>query len=101
MNNQSPFITIIILIIIIIFNTINHIHANNNNNNNDQIINTMNIKWGKVPGGEFYIGTNKPEIPLDDESPERKATVEPFEMMIYCISYTMTMIIIHYIECPI
>ena len=83
MNNQSPFITIIILIIIIIFNTINHIHANNNINNNDQIINAMNMKWGKVPGGEFYIGTNKPEIPLDDESPERKATVEPFEMMIY------------------
>ena len=51
MNNQIQFIKIIILIIIIIFNTKNHIHANNNINNNDQIINTMNIKWGKGPGG--------------------------------------------------
>ena len=33
-----------------------------------------------VPGGSAFVGTNRPEFPIDGESPLRKAPVKPFRI---------------------
>jgi len=42
-----------------------------------------------IPGGIVLVGTNRPLIALDEESPVRKQTIEPFRMMQTAVTNAM------------
>lgn len=50
----------------------------------------MHLKRGskmvEVPGGAFYLGTNKPIILADGEGPERKTTLSTFHLDVFEVS---------------
>lgn len=39
------------------------------------------LGWRQVPGGSALVGTDAPQMPMDEEAPLRRKTLRPFEIM--------------------